>query len=117
MEITYEKNGDYLIPNLIADEEPEGTLTKYGMLRETFLKEHHSGVYTAFLLQGKLKAHLLEIQEQAEQRVEDMTEKMARAQGVDEALKAQDQMLWVRRMNGIRASAEETVLNELVYSL
>ncbi|MCM1144325.1 MAG: TnpV protein [Clostridium sp.] len=109
--------GDYLIPNLKADEQPQGTVTKYGMLRETFLKEHHSGVYSAFLLDGKLKAHLLEIQEQAETRMEEMTEKMARAQGVDGKLKEGNQMLWVKKMNSIRASAEEIVLNELIYTL
>ncbi|MBD5521252.1 MAG: TnpV protein [Lachnospiraceae bacterium] len=117
MNITYEKNGDYLIPNLKADDQPQGTVTKYGMLRETFLKEHHRGIYTAFLLGGKLKAHLLEIQEQAEARMESMVEKMAKAQGVDGKLKAENPMLWVQKMNSIKASAEEVVLSELVYSL
>ena len=68
MKLTYEKNGDYLIPTLQADIQPEGTVTKYGMMRETYLKENHRGVYSAFLLKGTLKEHLLTIQKQAEER-------------------------------------------------
>ena len=68
MNLTYEKNGDYLIPTLQADIQPEGTITKYGMMRETYLKENHRGVYSAFLLKGTLKEHLLTIQKQAEER-------------------------------------------------
>ena len=68
MNLTYEKNGDYLIPILQADIQPEGTVTKYGMMRETYLKENHRGVYSAFLLKGTLKEHLLTIQKQAEER-------------------------------------------------
>jgi hypothetical protein len=117
MNITYEKNGDYLIPTLQADPQPEGTVTKYGMLRETFLKEHHKGVYSAFLMKGKLKEHLLTIQTQAEERMESLTEQMAKSEGVTESLKESNQMLWVQKMENIRASAEEIVLNELVYSL
>ncbi|MDE6053146.1 MAG: TnpV protein [Lachnospiraceae bacterium] len=113
MELTYEKNGDYLIPNLMPDEEP---LTKYGLIRQNYLKQHRKGIYSGLVLTGELKAHCLEIQEQAEQRMDYLTEQMAKAEGVDEALKASDQMKWVAKMNNIRHSAEETVLAELVYS-
>ena len=116
MKLTYEKNGDYLIPNLTANEEPEGTLTKYGLMRKNFLQEHRKGIYQGMILAGELKAHCLEIQEQAEQRMDFLTQQMAKAEGVDEALKAADQMKWVGLMNSIRHSAEETVLTELIYS-
>ena len=66
MNITYEKNGDYLIPNLISDPEPEEKLRKFGLMRRHYLKEHWSGIYQAMLLSGKLKEHLLMMQEQAE---------------------------------------------------
>ena len=66
MNITYEKNGDYLIPNLISDPEPEGELRKFGLMRRHYLKEHRRGIYQAMLLSGKLKEHLLMMQEQAE---------------------------------------------------
>ena len=68
------------------------------------------------VLTGELKAHCLQIQEQAEQRMDFLTQQMAKAEGVDEALKAADQMKWVGLMNSIRHSAEETVLTELIYS-
>ena len=117
MELTYEKSGDYLIPNLMPDKEPEGTLTKYGLMRRRYLKEHRGGIYQGMVLSGKLKAHCLEVQEQAEERMELLTAQMAKAEGVTEELKAADQMKWVRMMENIRHSAEEIVLEELVYSL
>nr|WP_330386303.1 TnpV protein [uncultured Blautia sp.] len=117
MNLTYEKNGDYLIPMLQMDEQPEGTLTKYGLMRKNYLQEHKKGIYTGLLLKGKLKEHLLTIQEQAEQRMELLTGQMMKQEGVTEKLKAENQMLWVQKMNSIRQSAEEIVLTELVYSL
>ena len=116
MQIEYIQNGDYQIPNLIANSEPEEPLTKYGLMRKNFLKEHRRGIYTGMKLQGTLKEHCLKIQEQAEQRMDLLTEQMAKSQGVNEALKASDQMKWVGLMNNIRASAEEIVLSELIYS-
>ena len=116
MNLTYEKCGDYLIPNLIPDPEPEGELRKYGLMRKNYLKEHRRGVYSGMLMTGELKAHCLEIQWQTEDRMDFLTEQMAKAEGVDEALKASDQMKWVRRMNTIRARAEEIVLKEIVYN-
>lgn len=95
---------------------PEGTLTKYGLMRKNYLKEHKNGVYTGLLLKGKLTEHLLMIQEQAEQRMELLTEQMKKSQGVTEQLKAENQLLWVQKMNNIRQSAEETILTELIYS-
>lgn len=73
MNITYSMEGDYLIPNIFANEEPEQTLTKYGMLRESFLKNNHKGIYTGKLLAGTLKEHCLDIQGQAENMVEQLT--------------------------------------------
>ena len=115
MELTYEKFGDYLIPNLIPDPEPEGELRKYGLMRKNYLKEYKSGIYQAMVLSGTLKEHLLMIQEQAETKLDMLVEQMAENEGVTWRLKAQDQMRWVRRMNNIRARAEEIVLKEIVY--
>ena len=117
MELIYEKNGDYLIPNLTPNSEPEEALTKYGLMRRNYLKEHRRGIYSGMLLEGSLKAHCLEIQKQAERRLDVLMEQMAKAEGVDEELKASDQMKWVQMMNNIKHSAEEVVLTELVYSL
>jgi hypothetical protein len=109
--------GDYYIPALEADEEPEGTITRFGRMREKFLKEHHHGIYSAFLMEGTLKQHLLDIQEQAEQRMDLLIEQMAKAEGVNEQLKADDQMAWVGLMNNIKFRAEEIVRDEIIYSL
>ena len=85
-------------------------------MRRNYLEEHRRGVYSGLLMTGELKAHCLEIQRQAEERMDFLTEQMAKAERVDEALKASDQMKWVRRMNTIRARAEEIVLTEIVYN-
>ena len=115
MNITYEKCGDYLIPNLVPDAEPEGELRKFGLMGKSYLENHRRGIYSGLLLSGELKTHLLLIQEQAEERFDLLVEQMAKQEGVTEKIKAQDQMLWVRKMNNIRNAAEEIVLNEIVY--
>ena len=117
MNLTYEKCGDYLIPNLILDPEPEGELRKFGLMRKPYLENHRRGIYSGLLLSGELKKHLLMIQEQAEERFDLLVEQMAKREGVTEQLKAQNQMLWVQRMNSIRARAEEIVREEIIYCL
>lgn len=115
MKLTYEKCGDYVIPNLIPDPEPEGELRKFGLIRRSYLENYRRGIYSGLLLTGELKKHLLMIQEQAEERFDLLVKQMAEREGVTERLKAQDQMLWVCRMNNIRARVEEIVLKEIVY--
>ena len=115
MKLEYVKCGDYMIPNLKANEEPEEPLTKYGLIRRHYLKEHRSGIYAGLMLEGRLKEHCLMIQEQANERFDLLVAQMALADGVTEELKAADQMKWVRMMNDIRVCAEEMVLSEIVY--
>ena len=115
MELEYIKTGDYYIPTLMANKEPEEPLTKYGLMRKTCLKEHRRGIYTGMMLEGTLKEHCLTVQQQAEELMDVLIKQMSREQGVDEKLKALDQMKWVRMMNIIRASAEEMVCNEIIY--
>ncbi|MCI9527935.1 MAG: TnpV protein [Lachnospiraceae bacterium] len=117
MNITYEKCGDYLIPNLIPDPEPEGELRKFGLMRKSYLENYRRGIYSGLLLSGELKRHLLMIQEQAEERFDLLVEQMAKQEGVTEQLKAQEQMRWVQRMNSIRARAEEIVREEIIFCL
>ena len=115
MKLEYVRCGDYMIPNLKANEEPEGSLTKYGLMRRDYLKEHRGGIYAGLMLEGKLKEHCLLIQEQADFCFDQLVVQMAQAQGVTEELKTTDQMQWVQIMNNIRACAEEIVLAEIVY--
>lgn len=117
MKLTYEKCGDYLIPNLIPDPEPEGELRKFGLMRKSYLEDHRRGIYSGLLLSGELEEHLLSIQEQAEEMFDLLMKQMAEGEGVTERLKAQDQMLWVGKTNNIRARAEEVVREEIIYAL
>lgn len=114
MELTYTMQGDYLIPDLTVPESPK--LGKYGMLRRTFLREHRDGIYTGMLLNGTLNSHLEEVDRQAQKMLDDLTEQMKALNGVTEQLKAEDQMRWVQMMNSIRHSAEEVILNDLIYA-
>lgn len=90
-------------------------MRKFGLMRKSYLENHRRGIYSGLLLSGELKKHLLMIQAQAETRFDLLVEQMAEREGVTEQLKAQEQMLWVRRMNNIRNAAEEIVLKEIVY--
>ena len=114
MELTYTMQGDYLIPDLTVPESPK--LGKYGMLRRTFLREHRDGIYTGMLLNGTLNSHLEEVDREANRMLEQLTTQMAQEQGVTEELKAQNQMLWVQKMNSIRNTAMEVVSNDLIYA-
>ena len=114
MELTYTMQGDYLIPDLTVPESPK--LGKYGMLRRTFLRAPRDGIYTGMLLNGTLNSHLEEVDRQAQKMLDDLTEQMKALNGVTEQLKAEDQMRWVQMMNSIRHSAEEVILNDLIYA-
>ena len=112
--LSYTLCGDCYLPDLVLNEE-EPTYGKYGMLRKQFLKEYRPIWYQNLLLSGKLTAHLNQIDQEVTEQVEVLMKQMAEKQGVNENLKRQDQMRWVRLMNNIKASAEETVSLELVY--
>ena len=92
-------------------------MRKFGLMSKSYLENHRRGIYSGLLLSGELKKHLLMIQEQAEERFDLLVEQMAKREGVTEQLKAQNQMLWVQRMNSIRARAEEIVREEIIYCL
>ena len=103
-------------PNLELPEEEAPRYGKYGRMRHTYLREHKKAYYTTLLFDGKLVAHLNEIDDAANAQMELIDKQIANTQGINEELKAQDQMAWVGSMNNIRITAEEIVLNEIVYS-
>ena len=113
--LSYTLHGDYYLPDLVLNEE-EPIYGKYGMLRKQFLKEHRLAKYQYLLLTGKLTEHLNQIDQEARNQVEMLTEQMVKKQGVNDNLKRQDQMMWVRLMNNIKFSAEEIVLKNMVYA-
>ena len=116
-ELTYTKVGDYYIPNLILDEEPEQDVFygKYGSLRRDYLQKHHPTLWAALVNSGKLAEHLKEIERTSEQRMDTLLPQLMKAAGVTEELKARDQMAWVGLVNNCQAQADEIILTELVY--
>lgn len=113
---TYRKEGDYFIPNLELPLASYFRIGKYGRMRCSYLKEHRKVFYTNLTVSGTLFEHLAETDQSCNERMENIVSAMARQEDVTEALKAADQMEWVRRMNNIRNRAEEIVLTELVYA-
>ena len=115
-EIQYQKNGDYLIPNVTLEKTETQSLSKYGRMRKKYLQEHRPILFNKLLLSGQLQNHLLEVQESANRRLEQMIQEMAQRSGVTEELKAKDQMSWIGQMNVLKAQAEEIILEELIYA-
>ena len=114
--LTYTMNGDYQIPDLKLTEQPEKPLGKYGRMRKTYLKEHRPLIYNQLLLTEKLYPHLIEIDETAQSRLEQMMPQLAKDAGATEQLKASDPMRWVGLMNTCKAQAEEILMAELIHS-
>ena len=108
---TYRWDGDYLIPDLTLPEQPRAGTWGRRYLR--YLKEQHPVVYSVMLLNGTLSAHVAEIDRQAVEMLDRLIQQMARQEDVTEQLKAVDPMEWVRRMNGIRARAEEMIIADI----
>ena len=114
-QMTYRQVGDYQIPNLTLPQEENVTLGKYGMLRKKFLQEHRKVYFAQLIAKGELMRTIKQTETEAEQMMTQLTEQLQKSQGVTEELKEQNQMQWVRMMNNIRMTAEETVLKELIY--
>ena len=112
--LTYTKNGDYLIPDLKLEETKP--LGRYGRMRRDYLKEHRPVLFNAMMVSGKLYPHLNEIEQTMNRRLEQMMPELMQAAGVTEELKARDPMTWVGLMNNCKAQAEEILLTELIYS-
>ena len=117
MEITYTRQGDYYLPNLTLPEQPQVELGMYAQLRRRYLENQHKILYYNLLTKCKLVEHLADIEQQAFDMEDRIIRQMAKRQGVTEALKAQDQMEWVRRMNNIRNAAREIVCSKIIYRI
>ena len=115
MDITYRQMGDYQLPELtLTADQPN--IGKYGRMRKAYLKNHKKAYYSTLILTGKLMEHLAEIEQTAQKQIEELTKQMAQKAGLNEEMKATDQMKWVGLMNNIRQAAEEQTLNDLIYS-
>ena len=114
--ITYTQQGDYLLPDLKLPEQPKVKIGICGKQRLRYLKNHRPIIYTNYLTSCTLTAHLADIDEKANEMFDRLVKQFAKQEGVTEQLKAEDQMLWVRKMNNIRNRATEIVNKELIYT-
>lgn len=113
--IEYHLEGDYYIPNLILPKQEKITLNKYGCMRLNYLKEHKKAEYTIILINGTLNAHLQELQETADNRVQRIINELKAKSDLIEDMKNTDMLYWVGTMNLIKAQAEGIVFSELIY--
>lgn len=113
--ISYTLVGDYYIPNLVLKQDEKVQLNKYGLLRLDYLKEYKKAEYTLMLMEGTLNTHLKEIQENAQARVNDITDNLKAKSNLSEKLKNSDPLHWVGMMNNFKNQAEEIVYKEIIY--
>ena len=114
MNLTYHKKGNYLIPDVLPPTAPN--IGVWGQRRRQYLLKNKKPIYTGLLLSGELNAHLEECDRTANEMFSQLVDDMAKREGVTEALKASDQMVWVGAMNNIRARAEEIIYAEIIYN-
>ena len=109
---TYREEKGNLVPDVeLPEQKPIG---KFGRMHLDYLKQHRRGRYSALLGEGRLNAYLADVDEQALEMLSSLTVELAKTQGIDEHLKATDQLRWVQLMNNVRSQAEEIVIKELV---
>ena len=114
--ITYTQQGDYLLPDLKLPEQPTVKIGIWGKRHLRYLEKHHPIIYTNLLTSCRLTAYLADIDKEANEMFDRLVRQIAKQEGVTEKLKAENQMLWVRKMNSIRNQATEIVNNELIYT-
>ena len=116
MEVTYRMQDGFQIPNLLMPQEPEVHLGKYAELRRQYLKKHRRVLYTNLKTSCRLTGHLAEIEQTAKAMVARSIQRMAEAEGLTEQMKETDPLRWTGLMNNLKHSAEEQVLNDLIYA-
>ena len=112
----YELQGDYYLPCLKLPKEESRHIGRWGQRHLRYLKQHRKGLYSELLISGKLNDYLADLNEQAEKMFSRLVKQLAEKEGVTEAIKAENQLLWVQRMNSIRNDAMEIVSSDLIYT-
>ena len=112
----YELQGDYYLPCLKLPEEPEVYIGIWGQQHRRYLKTHRRALYTSLLTSGKLNGYLADIDRQAGEMFSRLVKQLSEKEGVTETLKAENQMLWVQKMNNLRNTATEIVSSTLIYT-
>lgn len=113
----YELQGDYYLPCLSLPEEERKAIGVWGQRHARYLKQYHKVFYMNLLTSGKLNSYLADVDEQAEKMFSQLVKQLAEKENVTENLKAENQMLWVQRMNSIRNRALEIVNSELIFTV
>lgn len=114
-EISYTEHDGLLYPDFLLPEQTHYPIGKYGSLRLAFIKEHRRGTYTTLLTQRRLNEYLRDIDIIAKEQVRLITAQLAKSRGIDEELKSADPLEWVAQMNFCKITAEEVVMDEVVY--
>ncbi len=114
-EITYTRQGDYNLPNLTLPKQDDREIGIWGARRRRYLKSHHRILYYNLLTSCKLHDHLADINEEATEMYEQLVEKLAKTENITEQLKAENQMLWVAKMNNVYNRAQEIVNIEMIH--
>lgn len=115
MNISYTKNGDYLLPNLILENKKQYNIGKYGLLRLNYIKKYKLGLYFDLLASDKLNEYLHNIDTIVMEKVQKLIKELTEKENITEELKISNQMLWIGKMNNIKNIAEETILKEYIY--
>lgn len=116
MNISYTKNGDYLLPNLKLENKKQYNIGKYGLLRLNYIKKYKIGLYFDLLASDKLNEYLHNIDTIVMKKVQKLIKELAEKENITEELKSSNQMLWIGKMNNIKDIAEEIVLKEYIYA-
>ena len=116
MNIEYTKVGDYLLPNLVIENQNYEEINKYGLLRLNYIKENKKGLYQTFLMKNKLTSHLLSVSNEARERLKTLMDNYIKNdEKLSEKSKENNQIEWVKLMNNYKKTAEEIILKELIY--
>lgn len=115
MNISYTKNGDYLLPDLILEDKERYNIGKYGLLKLEYLKKNKRGLYTELLMKDKVNKYLHDIDITLMEKEQNLIKELAEKENVTEELKSSIQMLWIGKMNNIKNRVEEIILKEYIY--
>ena len=115
MNISYTKQGDYLLPNLKLKDKEQFNIGKYGLLRLEYIKKYKLGLYFDLLVNDNLNEYLHNIDTTVMEKVQKLITELAEKENINEQLKENNQMLWVSKMNNIKNIAEEIILKEYIY--
>lgn len=115
MNISYTRKGDYLLPNLILENKEQYSIRKYGLLRLDYIKNNKKSLYIKLFMNDELNKYLHDIDELVEDKVNELIKLLAEKENINEEMKYNQQLLWIKNMNNIKSRTEEIILKEYIY--